>query len=325
MRYSHIVLILALLLAAVSCGRNEVELQPWKAYRNPVVLDNLPGPDILREGDTWYLYAAGSLVDVLQVKSSADLVKWESEDPAFTAETQPAFIPGGTMGAPSVAKVGSRYLMYYSLWFNAAQCGIGVAEAASPKGPWTDRGAVVTAASLALQGLSDPCFVSNGGNHYLAFCASTGLYLLRLDDSGLQPAAGAAPARIGEATLKAPAFLQKDGTWYLFVTVGNQLAGSSSNSTLSYCTAQALEGPYSAPSVLIGRAPKFAGPGSAASPLRDINGEDWLVYNAYYLSSVSAGRTVVMDRINWIDGIPEVRGGVTSFIADAPGFTEERD
>ena len=318
MRHSRFLLILPLLLAAVSCQRNEVELQPWKAYRNPVVLDNLPGPDILREGDIWYLYAGGSLVDVLQVKSSSDLAKWESEDPAFTAETQPAFIPGGTMGAPSVAKVGSRYLMYYSLWFNAAQCGIGVAEASSPKGPWTDRGAVVTAASLALQGLSDPCFVSDGGTPYLAFCASAGLYLLRLDESGLQPAEGATPERIGDATLKAPAFMKKDGTWFLFVTVGNQLAGSSSNSTLSYCTSEALAGPYSAPSVLIGRAPKFAGPGSAACPIQDVNGADWLVYNAYYLSSVSAGRTVVMDRINWDSGVPEVRGGVTSFIADAP-------
>ena len=318
MRYSHIVLILAFLLAAAACGRNEVELQPWKAYRNPVVLDNVPGPDILREGDRWYLYAAGSLVDVLQVKSSADLVKWDTEDPAFTAETMPSFIPGGTMGAPSVVKASGRYLMYYSLWLNASQCGIGVAEAASPKGPWTDRGAVFTAASLGLQGLSDPCAVSDDGALYLAFCASAGLYLLRLDGDGLQPADGQSPLRIGDATLKAPAFMRKDGTWYLFATVGNQLAGASSNSTLSYCTAEALTGPYGTPSVLVGRAPKFAGPGSAACPVQDADGTDWLVYNAYYLSSVSAGRTVVMDRLDWSSGSPVVRGGVTSFIADAP-------
>ena len=62
---------------------------------------------------------------------------------------------------------------------------------------------------------------------------------------------------------------------------------------------------------------KFAGPGHGCIvSLPD--GSDWMVYNAYDLSDLSKGRTLMLDRIRWTDGWPSIRGTVSSFCTDAP-------
>ena len=66
---------------------------------------------------------------------------------------------------------------------------------------------------------------------------------------------------------------------------------------------------------------KFAGPGNASLiSLKD--GSDWLIYNAYDLSAVSKGRTLMIDRIQWKDGWASVRGGICSFSAEAPSISD---
>ena len=71
--------------------------------------------------------------------------------------------------------------------------------------------------------------------------------------------------------------------------------------------------------VLIKSSTKFAGPGHGS--VFDITpGNTWILYNAYDLSDVSKGRTLMLDRIEWLEGWPSVRGSICSFCADAPAL-----
>ena len=312
-------LLLLLLPAALSCVPEELDLSLWNAYRNPLVAGDIRNPDVLEDDGTWYLYSDGTTAEVIQVRSSADLVQWGDLDPVFDEETKPSFISGGTVSGPSVIRFQDRVLLYYCLWKSATECGIGVASAPSPTGPWTDHGAVVTAASLGLTGLCDPFCLETDGALWLAFRSASGIHLLSLATTGLEPASGATPALVTDAALDTPVFFNRDGVWYFLASAGTRTAGASSTAVTTVGSAPALTGPYGEWKNLLTRSAKFAGPAAPARPVLDNEGNWWLLYNAYDLSNVSTGRTLMLDRLNW-DGedVPWVRGGIPSFYTNAP-------
>ena len=45
-----------------------------------------------------------------------------------------------------------------------------------------------------------------------------------------------------------------------------------------------------------------------------------MIYNAYDLSDVARGRTLMLDRIIWSGGWPAIRGAISSFCTDAPAL-----
>jgi arabinan endo-1,5-alpha-L-arabinosidase len=315
-RFSPLLLLLLLTLA-LACVQEGLDLDTWNAYRNPLVLEDVSNPDVLRDGDGWYLFSDGTAAEIIQVKSSADLVNWGELDPVFNPETKPSFISGGTVSSPSVLVSGDRVLLYYTLWKSASECGIGVASASSPAGPWTDHGAVVTAGSTGLTGLRDPfCFQADGGLT-LALRADSGIYLVSLSSAGTEPVAE--PVQVTDAALDTPVFFKEKDTWYFLASAGTRTAGAASTSVITIGSASAPAGPYGEWKSLIARSAKFAGPGSPARPVTDSEGQWWLLYNAYDLSNVTSGRTLMLDRL-WWDGedVPWVRGGVCSFYTNAP-------
>ena len=311
---------LLLLPLALSCAPEELDLDPWNAYRNPLVLGDVSNPDVIREGDEWYLFSDGTAAEVIQVKSSPDLVQWGELDPVFDEVTKPSFIPGGTVSGPSVLRSGERFLLYYTLWKSAAQCGIGMASAPTPTGPWTDHGAVLTA-KAGMTGLRDPFCLEADGQLWLAFRADGGVYLTALSADG-QQAAGT-PVLVTDAALDTPVFFKEKETWYFLASAGTRTSGAASTSVITVSQASALTGPYSEWKALLSRSAKYAGPGSPARPVRDSEGSDWILYNAYDLSNVSAGRTLMLDRLYW-EGtdVPWVRGGICAFYTNAPVITE---
>lgn len=311
------VLLLPLLL---SCAGEGLDLKTWNAYRNPLILSNVPNPDVLQENGTWYLYSDGAAdEEVISLMASTDLVDWGLLDPLFDEDTRPSFIPGGTVSGPSVIKAGGEYLLYYSLWKSDEECGIGVASAPTPTGPWVDHGALICASAPGPTGLTQPFAFEAEGALWLAFSASDGIYLLPLATSGREPAANTSPVRIIEGPLTTPVLFQEGGRWYLLATTGSTNAGASSTAVITICSASSLKGPYAEWKNLIDRSTKFAGAGSPSRLIRDSDGSDWILYNAIDLSNISSGRTLMLDRIHW-DGtdVPWVRGNASSFYTDAP-------
>ena len=52
--------ILLLLPLALACAPEDLDLDAWTAYRNPLVLEDVSNPDVIKDGDGWYLYSDGT-------------------------------------------------------------------------------------------------------------------------------------------------------------------------------------------------------------------------------------------------------------------------
>ena len=129
-------------------------------FLNPV-LENFPDPDVVQVGETFYAYAttnydAGSgLGSNIQVARSDDLVSWERLPDALPElaawsglTTLFSTLLHSATWAPDVARIGDRYLLYYTTPAvdiprpdgKPSQC-ISVAAADSPEGPFVDESA----------------------------------------------------------------------------------------------------------------------------------------------------------------------------------------
>lgn len=338
-RKPFIPLLILLPVALTTACKGSAGIDPgvWNAYRNPVEQSDVQDPCVIEEEGVFYLFSSelssGSGADMVEefipTMTSKTLTWWSKGTSVFDDITKPKFIAGSKITCPDVAKVGGKYLLYYSLTTNSAS-GIGVAEAEFASGPFTDRGALLTSASTGLQGVSSPDFFTDGTDNWLVFGEGKGIYLQKLSADGLS--VSGSPVEIAADGFNAPSILFKDGKYHLFVSSGSITGGASSTSRIRYGRADRASGPYLDKSskdlldnggeILIDTSVKFAGPGNA-SVLSLADGSHWLIYNAYDLSAVSKGRTLMMDRIQWSDGWATVRGGICSFSAEAPTLSSK--
>src|SRR6185295_5450084 len=115
-------------------------------------------PAIIKEGEYYYAYSTdvGYGIDVragIQIRKSKDLVEWSyvgwvfNNLPAMGSAyiTSQGGTPFNSLWAPYIMKVGNEYRLYYSLSSAILRISvIGLATSASPEGPWTEKGLVVT-------------------------------------------------------------------------------------------------------------------------------------------------------------------------------------
>lgn len=128
---------------------------------------NVHDPSCRKLGDYYYMYSTDAILGenrqeaeeknvplgYIQVRRSKDLVKWEFVGWAFPEIPQEAVEwvrshAGGegatNIWAPYIIPFGDKYRLYYCVSaFGRKTSYIGMAEAASPEGPWTQRGCVV--------------------------------------------------------------------------------------------------------------------------------------------------------------------------------------
>lgn len=164
----------------------------WGSY-------NVHDPAIIKAGDYYYCYSTdvGYGITVrsgIQIRKSKDLVEWKYVGWVFNdlPAKGKAFIQsgGGTpfdaLWAPCVVKVGSEYRLYYSLSSAVPRLSvIGLATAASPEGPWTEKDIVVTSKNdnITQTNAIDPSvLVTGAGEHWMVYgSAWDGIYSLKLD------------------------------------------------------------------------------------------------------------------------------------------------
>lgn len=164
----------------------------WGSY-------NVHDPSIKKFGDYYYCYStdAGFGIDVrlgLQIRKSKDLVQWQFVGWVFNSLPtkgsdyikQQGGTPNNSLWAPYIMKVGSEYRLYYSLSSATARLSvIGLATAASPEGPWTEKGTVVVSTNNAVRQTNaiDPTVVvTPSGDHWMYYgSAWDGIYVLKLD------------------------------------------------------------------------------------------------------------------------------------------------
>ena len=156
----------------MSCKGSEVITpQPTDKdeYQNPVIHRSMPDPTVIKANDGYfYLYATEDIRNI-PIYRSPDLIDWEFMGTVFTDQTRPTFVSGGGLWAPDINYINGKYVLYYSMsvWGGEWDCGIGVAIADNPEGPFIDCGKLFLSSEIGVQNSIDPCYVERAAKIFI--------------------------------------------------------------------------------------------------------------------------------------------------------------
>ena len=303
-------------------------------YSNPVIDESLPDPTVIKASDGYfYLYATENIRNV-PIYRSQDLVSWRYMGTAFTDNTRPQMVPNGRIWAPDINYINGKYVMYYSksTWGGEWECGIGVATADRPAGPFTDVGKLFISSEIGVQNSIDPFYIEEeDGSKYLFWGSFQGIYGIQLSDDGLSLKPGAEKVQIAGTLTEGTYIYKKDGYYYLFGSAGTCCEGLNSTYRVMVARSENLFGPYVNKSgrpamennfmLVLQKSNKVVGPGHNSEIVQDDAGQYWMLYHGFDAADPDGGRKVYLDQIIWDkDGWPSVRNRTPSVTANAPLF-----
>ena len=329
--------IMLLSLAASSCtsdseaGEQSENNKKNTTYKNPVIQASLPDPTIIKAADGYfYLYATEDIHNTPILRSN-DLINWKVLGTAFTDETRPNWEPYGGIWAPDINYINGKYVLYYSLsvWGGGNTCGIGIATARNPAGPFTDNGKLFRSNEIGVHNSIDPFYIEDGGKKYLFWGSFFGIYSVELADDGLSMKP-ATTKKVAGTAFEASYIHKKGNYYYLFASVGSCCEGANSSYKTVVGRSENLFGPYvnkagkpmmeNAYEVLIQGNNQFVGTGHNSEIISDDAGNDWMLYHSYIRNTPDKGRVLVMDQVHWVNGWPEITGQSPSFENSVPVF-----
>ncbi len=315
-----------LLIAGCSCKKSDDEKneknqddQSALLYNNPVVNRSLPDPTVIRAEDGhFYLYATEDVRNMPILKSE-NLVDWQFVGTAFAEASRPDFEPNGGLWAPDINYIDEQYVLYYSMsvWGGEWTCGIGVATSDAPDGPFIDKGKLFRSNEIEVQNSIDPFYIEEDDKKYLFWGSFRGIYAIELTDDGLALKPEAEKLRVAGTAYEGVYIHKKDDYYYMFASIGSCCEGVNSTYTTVVGRSEALMGPYfdkegrsmmdNHHELLIRGNNRFVGTGHNSEIVTDDEGHDWLLYHAVDLKKPE-GRVLLLDRVNWNEGWPEVEG-----------------
>lgn len=239
----------------------------------------------------------------IRTKTSPDGIDWQESGalpggmPEWVVEELGLTPPN--LWAPSIfEKDGTHYLYYSASSFGRNDSAIGLMtndalDASDPTKGWTDKGMVFRSHRGDDFNAIDPFRIDVGGKAWLAFGSFwDGIRMIELD-----PATGLALpdtetirlASRGGGAIEAPAILEHEGHFYLFVSFDKCCSGIASTYRIMVGRADSVEGPYldrdgkpmleGGGTELLKSTDRFRGPGGQETFWRD--GEPWLAYHWY--------------------------------------------
>ena len=332
---AHIYQLLLIPLFFLSCKTQELPaekpVETGNTYKNPVVNYSLPDPTIISADDGYfYLYATEDIRNT-PIHRSKDLVKWELVGTAFTDTSRPTFEPRGGLWAPDINYINGEYVLYYamSVWGGEWTCGIGVATADKPEGPFTDHGKLFRSNEIGVQNAIDPFYIEVDGKKYLFWGSFRGLYAIELSDDGLSVKPGAEKRQIAGTAYEGVYIHKRNGYYYMFASVGSCCEGLNSTYTTVVGRSKDFFGPYldkqgrsmmdNQHVIVIQKNAKFVGTGHNSEIVQDKKGTDWIFYHAVSVDNPN-GRVLMMDQIRWENDWPYLTEGMPSLEADKPVF-----
>lgn len=289
-----------------------------------------PSIAVLKDGFVSFATGVEGAADggVVRTKSSPDGLDWQ-EAGAF-----PQGMPGwiaqelgyepNNLWAPSVfERDGTHYLYYSASSFGKNDSVIGLMSnttlsAADPVSGWEDQGFVLRSRAGDNYNAIDPFRIDSDGRAWLAFGSFwDGIRLIELDPVGGKPLPDAELiplASRGGAGIEAPAILEHDGQFYLFVSFDQCCKGVASTYRIMVGRADAIGGPYlgtdGTPMIegggteMLKSTGRYRGPGGQEVFLRD--GAPWMVFH-YYDRDQGGRPKLYLTPITWTaDGWPEI-------------------
>jgi arabinan endo-1,5-alpha-L-arabinosidase len=321
------------LLALAAAGCATIPSRPV-SFANPVIDSDFPDPAILRAKDGYYyVYATQTERDGkwlnLQVARSRDLTAWEllgdalPAKPGWASRTQDFW-------APHVAEHDGRYFLYYSAKPDEALTDdkkglcLAVATSSRPEGPFTDMGHPLLCGpsfvNIDPMAFDDPAT----GKRLLYWGSGFGPIKVRqLAADRLSFAPGTAtvdlvqPDRNAEyrPLVEGAWTLRRGGYYYLFYS-GDNCCGKGAHYAVMVARSRSATGPFEThPGALLEARGTWLAPGHN-SVVEDARGDDWIVYHAVDRDrprtkpsdEVNTRRIMLIDRIVWKNGWPEVEG-----------------
>jgi arabinan endo-1,5-alpha-L-arabinosidase len=317
------------ILLALALGSCATAPRP-ASFSNPVLDADFPDPAVVRApGGAYYAYATqtergGRMLDI-QVARSPDLVHWTHlgdalpAKPAWARRTQDFW-------APHVVRRAGRYFLYYSAKPDAALADsrqglcLAVATSNRPEGPFTDSGRPLQCgegfANIDPMAFDDPAT----GNRLLYWGSGFGPIKVRElapDRLAFAPGSTArdlvAPGKgvPYEGLVEGAWMVRRDGWYYLFYS-GDNCCGKDAHYAVMVARSRSATGPFEK----LGR-PILAARGRWIAPghnsvVEDGAGRTWIVYHAVDAQRpgepVNTRRVMLMDRLVWRNGWPEVPG-----------------
>lgn len=307
------------------------------AYRNPLFTAfSLPDPDVIRADDGYfYLYATehdrnNANMRNVPIMRSSDLMNWTRVGAMFTDQNHPQITNGNAgIWAPSINRIGDKYVCYYSQPGDNYKHAIGVAVADSPTGPFVDHGKLIDSNEQGVDISIDAYLYQEDGRNYLFWGSFRNISVLELTEDGLAIKNKETQKRreVAGGQYEATVVVKRDGWYYLIVSTGDYSKGGTYRLVVG--RSQSLFGPYVDKDgndmmqvhdelVLQGN-DTFSSPGHCSRLITDDNGQDWILYHAY--TEELNYRTLMLDRVNWVDGWPVSPGQQpTSASVDRPVF-----
>ncbi|UQN09727.1 glycoside hydrolase family 43 protein [Deinococcus sp. QL22] len=290
-------------------------------FSNPVLDANFPDPFVLRSGATYHAYATNGSGGNVPYAVSKDLVSWTTGGDALPK--LPAWVKPGLTWAPEVARLGNKYLMYYTARDikSDRQC-IGVAVAVKAAGPFSPAGGGPIVCQADLGGSIDASpFVDSNGKAYLLWkndgnCCNmtTEIFIQPLTADGLR-LTGKANGLIQNfqlwegSVVEAPTLYKAGGVYYLLYSGG---PFDSDLYAVGYATSKTVTGPYKKAEenpVLVTKG-EISGPGHQTI-VTDGAGKPWIAYHAWTTGQIgdSVGyRSMRIDPVTFSGGKMTVKG-----------------
>ncbi|WP_183098548.1 family 43 glycosylhydrolase [Nocardioides pelophilus] len=285
--------------------------------RSPVLPGLYADPNIVRFGDTYYIYAttdgyAGWGGKEFYVWTSTDLVDWErSAEPILTLDGANGDVPWatGNAWAPTIIERDGKYYFYFSghnPTYNRKTIGVAVAD--SPEGPFVaqptamilNNEAVTSGQAIDPAAVQDP----RTGRYYLFWGNGSPVYAELADD--MVSIKQSTIRRIGGLTgFREGAFVNyREGVYYLTYSIDDT---GSPDYRVGYATSDSIDGPWTYRGLILEKDASQGILATGHSSIVQVPGtDDWYIaYHRFALPTFDAAggdgthRETTIDRLHF--------------------------
>lgn len=325
--------------SAPEAASSTLEATAFDSYTNPVYAADFADPTVIRAADGYY-YVYGTNTEIkgetvnIQVARSKDMVIWEHLGDALP--TKPTWADKD-FWAPHVLydATNQTYYLYYSGESRSETEGkcLAVATSKDPAGPFVDKGEPLLCGK-SFESIDPMAFDDPATGKKLLYWGSAHLPLKvqELTDDRLSFKPGTKPIEAVQAihnndpanyqNLVEGAWVRfRDGYYYLFYS-GDNCCGDKAHYAVMVARSKNATGPFETlaevtgkeNSVILERNEQWIAPGHN-SIITDNAGQDWIVYHAIDAEKPNEGRVMLMDKIVYRDGWPQIETGTPSVTA----------
>ncbi|GAA3803811.1 family 43 glycosylhydrolase [Streptomyces phyllanthi] len=267
--------------------------------RSPVLPGLNADPNIVRFGDTFYMYPTtdgfpGWSGTQFKAYSSKDLVHWKDHGVILDLGPDISWADSRAW-APTMAEKDGKYYFYYS-----ADANIGVAVSDSPTGPFKDPlgKPLLKAGQLTGQMIDPAVFTDDDGTSYLYFGNGRG-YVVPLNDDMISfdesKITDITPSGYNEGSF----VIKRKGTYYFMWSENDT---RDENYRVAYATGDSPTGPWTKRGVILSKRLALGIKGPGHHSVVDVpNTDDW--YIAYHRFAIPGGdgthRETTIDKLEF--------------------------